>query len=94
MKRKKSNQMRLVLTCGGYGIQSRGYLADELRKLKMLLMLKKMGLAITGNVVNLCRVKCDESLYGKIKRYAENKKSIVLLSETDAGSSLPDGYRG
>ena len=85
MRRKRNDRKRLVIVSGGYGIRSGINAADDLKTLKALLTLKKMGLAITGNVVSLCKITCSGSLYETIKSRSGKSKCILILSEKDAG---------
>ena len=85
MRRKRNDRMRFVIVSGRYGVRSGRNVTDDLKTLKALLHLKKKGLAITGNVVSLCRIKCSKALHETIKDRSEKGKGILILSEKDAG---------
>ena len=86
MKRKRNKHGIILFVSGGFGVRFGGNVSADLKTLRFLLSLKKMGLAITGNVVNLCRLRCGPDLYETVKKRSGRGGGILLLSERDAGS--------
>lgn len=86
MKRKRNDRMSPVIVSGGYGIRCGTAAGDDLKTLRALLVLKRKGLAISGNVVSLCRLRCSAALHKTVKERSGSGKGILILSEMDAGT--------
>ena len=81
MGRRKADRSVKLISCGDIAVPTRGNAIQALKTLQGLIRLKKMGLNLEGNTVDILRMKYDASDQIKIKREADIRGGMLIFHD-------------
>lgn len=81
MGRRKADRSVKLISCGDIAVPARGNAIQALKTLQGLIRLKKMGLNLEGNTVDILRMKYDASDQIKIKREAGSRGGMLIFHD-------------
>ena len=81
MERRKADRSPKLLFCGDIAVPVRSNCIQALNVLQGLVRLKKMGMNLEGNTVDIVRMKYDASDQMKIKKEAGTRGGILLFDD-------------
>ena len=81
MGRRKADRSPKLLFCCDIAVPVRSNCIQALNVLQGLVRLKKMGMNLEGNTVNIVRMKYDASDQMKIKKEAGTRGGILLFDD-------------
>ena len=81
MGRRKADRSVKLISCGDIAVPARGNAIQALKTLQGLIRLKKMGLNLEGNTVDILRMKYDASDQIKIKREVGSRGGMLIFHD-------------
>ena len=81
MGRRKADRSVKLISCDDIAVPARGNAIQALKTLQGLIRLKKMGLNLEGNTVDILRMKYDASDQIKIKREAGSRGGMLIFHD-------------
>ena len=79
MGRRRTDRSTKLITCSDIAVPVRGNVIQALKTLQGLMRLKKLGLNLEGNTVDILRMKYDASDQVKIKTAVGNREGMLIF---------------
>ena len=79
MGRRKAERSVKLISCGDIAVPARGNTIQALKTLQGLIYMKKMGLHLEGNTVDVLCMKYDAADQMKIKQAAGSRGSMLIF---------------
>ncbi len=79
MGRRRTDRSTKLIACCDIAVPVRGNVIQALKTLQGLMRLKKLGLNLEGNTVDILRMKYDASDQAKIKTAVGNREGMLIF---------------